>query len=399
MELAEIDERLQRYSAAERRVAANLHDLELDSTYQILATDTLRGTTGKRLNPAFEASPSLWEMFRLLSDALDRARALRGTGSRVKAEIRREIAKILTGSPIVVDLSATTMAQPDLTSSAPSAMKISIEQLLSRMRSSYEPIRDGVADVEVVLRQLLPRLDAADTTLRKAADDATSLRIRAPEIDRALADLDRLRRLATEDPLAIPKSAGDEFDQQVRAVAATIAKQRRSREELQADLGQTSDLLAEIRNLRSQAESARSKALAAIVAPLGLVHVPAAAAVDGPAGLASRLDPILESTAPWQTVREQLDLWIRQATRLRDQLARAERVNGESLARRSELRGRLKAYRAKMAGTGRAEDGVLREIADEAHNELYTAPTDLGRAERVVTELGRQLSAASGSRP
>lgn len=393
MELREIDERLQHYSAAERRIGANLHDLELDSTYQILATDTLHGQTGKRLNPSFQASPSIWQMYQLLSDALDQARSLRGTGTRVKADVRRSIAEILTGTPIRIDLSETPMAGRHLTSGGPGAMKISIETLLTRMRTAYEPIRDGVAAVEAVMRQLLPRLDAADTTLRKAAEDAAGLRIRAPEIDRALDELDELRTLATEDPLAIPSDAADEFERKVRHAASTVASQRQSRDELQADLGRTSELLAEIRDLRSQAVASRERALTAIVAPLGLVHVPGAAAIDGAAGLGARLGPILDSAAPWQDVRGQLDVWLRQATRLRDQLSRAARVNRDPLDRRSELRGRLSAYRAKMAGTGRAEDGVLREIADEAHNELFTAPTDLGRAEQLVSELGRQLGA------
>jgi len=69
VELTEIDERLRRYSAAEQRIAANLHDLQQNAAYLILTTDTLKGITGKRLNKSLHATPTLWEMFNLKKSA------------------------------------------------------------------------------------------------------------------------------------------------------------------------------------------------------------------------------------------------------------------------------------------------------------------------------------------
>lgn len=397
MELAKIDELLQRYSAGERRIAANLHDLELNTTYQILTTDTLRGVTGERLNRWLTATPSLWEMFNLLSSTLDTARQLRGTGGRIKADVRRQLGEILTGPSIVFDMSHTPFVNRDLLAESSSELRISIETLLGRMRQAYEPIRDGVADVDDVLRVVLPRLDAAAATLARAETDAQTLRVRVPELDVVAARLSDVRTRAMDDPLSIGRSAGDELESLVRSAASKIATMRQSRDELQTDLAATSDLLSEIRDLRARAEASRIKSLETIVAPLGLAMVPSIQAVDGENGLASRLDPILDATGAWQNVRAELDVWLTQARRLRDQLARAEAANRAPLELRGELRGRLTAYRAKMAGTGRAEDMVLSEIADEAHNELYTAPTNVGRAAAIIAELGRQLQPNQGS--
>jgi hypothetical protein len=45
-----------------------------------------------------------------------------------------------------------------------------------------------------------------------------------------------------------------------------------------------------------------------------------------------------------------------------------------------------------MAAIGLSEDLVLRDISAEAHNELFTSPTDLVRAERLVTEFSNRLA-------
>ena len=69
-------------------------------------------------------------------------------------------------------------------------------------------------------------------------------------------------------------------------------------------------------------------------------------------------------------------------------------ANAHPLEKRDELRGLLAAFRAKMAATGFSEDLVLRDISAEAHNELFTSPTDLARAEKLVTEFGARLAAS-----
>lgn len=54
------------------------------------------------------------------------------------------------------------------------------------------------------------------------------------------------------------------------------------------------------------------------------------------------------------------------------------------LAVRAELRGRLDAYRAKVARHGMAEDPLLTERYDLARRMLWSAPCDLRAAEQAV---------------
>lgn len=54
------------------------------------------------------------------------------------------------------------------------------------------------------------------------------------------------------------------------------------------------------------------------------------------------------------------------------------------LDRRTELRGRLEAYRAKATRLGHAEDSALSALHRAAHDVLFTAPCDLVEATRAV---------------
>jgi len=90
-----------------------------------------------------------------------------------------------------------------------------------------------------------------------------------------------------------------------------------------------------------------------------------------------------------------LDQWLELAEALVAQLAQAEKRNQAPLDRRNELRGLLSAYRAKAAAVGLIEQADLSDLADEAHNELFTAPTDLTRAESLVNQLGAAMQTSS----
>ncbi len=62
------------------------------------------------------------------------------------------------------------------------------------------------------------------------------------------------------------------------------------------------------------------------------------------------------------------------------------------LEARNQLRGRLDAYLAKAHGVHLAEDEDVHRAYDAAHDELYTAPTDLHRASTLVEQYQRLVS-------
>jgi len=392
VEMPEIDTRLQRYTAAEHRIGANLQELEQHSVYQLLTTDVLTGKTARALGAVNDADPSLWQLFTLLSSALDRARTLRGTGNRVRNEVRLELAQQLGSASILIDSHDIPLGERGLTGASTRQEHLSIEALIDRMSALYEPVRNVVTHAERVLRDALPRLNSAEATVARLRADAMALGVDTVDLDRIDETIARIRDLSLTDPLSIPANARSSFDDAIRGASATIAAARASHDALAADIAGASQLLDECRDLIAQASAYRAETLRKVALPIGLRQPPSIDAIDGERGLATKLDPILASSQPWQAVRRSLDGWSTGATRLRDQLRRVAQANQAPLEKRNELRGRLSAFRAKMAATGFSEDPVLRDISAEAHNELFTSPTDLVRAERLVTEFGNRLA-------
>jgi hypothetical protein len=111
--------------------------------------------------------------------------------------------------------------------------------------------------------------------------------------------------------------------------------------------------------------------------------------------IAKRLDDLFENTSAraWTQKRSLLDSWLTSARKLEAQLMRAADANRVPLDEREELRGRLRAYTAKIAAMGRAEDLMLADLVDKARLQLYTAPTDIPAAEAAIADLAARLRA------
>ncbi|MEM7096054.1 MAG: hypothetical protein AAF567_23820 [Actinomycetota bacterium] len=392
MDLGEIDARLQRYTAAEHRIGSNLLELEDHTVFRLLTTGALQGRTAQALGAVTDADPSLWDLFSLLGRTLDRARTMRGSGRLGGAE-RRDLGQLLTGASILVRSEDVPLNERDLTGDASNEERMSIDALLDRMRETYEPVREAIARTDAVLDGLLPRLSAADRTLQHLRDEVRALGLD----DRALTDItstiERIRDLSLTDPLAIPPDASTALDAALADATTTIGAARAQHDSIAADFAAAEQLVDRCRTLIETSTQERRRAAHKVVLAAALPMPPNPNAVDGPRGLASALQDVAEVKGTWQHQRAQLDAWRRRAERLDRQLsAVAARIHAP-LERRAELRGRLKAFRAKMSGIGRSEEQALRELSDEIHGELYTAPSDLDRAERLLGQFGELLAA------
>ncbi len=385
METAEIDELLERYSAAEDRIAANLVELDDHPTYALVTTGTMGGTTARRLAEAAAGAPSLWTGLDALRRTLEEARHIRRSG-RMNDERRGRLAHLLTGDSVLVDVVETPLAERDLLDEPSIETRISIEGLLDRLRAGYEPLRDGIAAIDAVWRDVLPRLDAGAGTLDELAAELASLGVSEVSVTLARQHLDDLRRQVMDDPLAVDPDAGPDLDRLVADAARRVGELQRGHEQLDADLIRTEVLVAEARALRALAATALAESRAKIRSPEGLAEVPAARVVDD---LARRGAELRAAAAePWQQTRTRLDRWLALTERLVTQLRQVERRNRAPLERRDQLRGLLSAYRAKAAAVGLIERPELADLADDAHNELYTAPTDLRRAAVLIGQIG-----------
>ncbi len=389
MEITEIDELLARYTAAESRIAANLLELDDHPTYELITSGALTGATRARVEAEAAEAGSLWTGLDALRQTLSRGRQIRADG-RVSRDDRTQLEEILLGESVLMGVVQTPLAERDLLAGGSVERRLTIEALLGELRQVYEPLRDAVAGIDAVWRDVLPRLDAAQTTLGELRGEMSELGASESTVSAAEAQLDELRRVVMDDPLSLDTGAGQRLDQAVAAAARGVGRLRHAHDALDADLARTEELVAEARSLRSRAAVAMSDTIAKILDPGDLVQVPDNTTVDELArrGAVLRAD----SDRPWQQRRAKLDQWLATTETFVAQLSQAEKRNRAPLETRDELRGLLSAYRAKAAAVGVIERADLSDLAEEAHNELFTAPTDLTRAEALVSRLGTAIA-------
>lgn len=370
---------LEHYEASLSSLQAALAELESSPSYLMLTDAELGSETARRYGRAAADAKDLWPLVEAANSLLGsvRSQVARGRGQTEVRELRR-----------LLDERWYTV-----TDRRGASQSYSASGLLGEIRQRYDAVRSAVADIDHLWVTILPRVDAARTTLERLQAEVDDLGVPEPLVGRARALADDLADRLVADPASVNPQDGANLDRQVAAAAKQVATLRTKRDDLDGDLGSTEELLASLRVLRARAEASRVEALAKIEGPDGLVRVPSPAVLDGPDGLGPQLDRLFANAAgaDWSRKRVLLDGWLSSARKLEAQLVRAGEANRAPVEARNELRGRLQAYAAKMAATGRAEDLALVEVADRARQLLYTGPTDLAAAEAAIVDLAARL--------
>jgi hypothetical protein len=114
---------------------------------------------------------------------------------------------------------------------------------------------------------------------------------------------------------------------------------------------------------------------------------------EPPAGLGE-----LANAALWGRLADELDRAEAALAASRAATTSFSESAGTAVDRRNELRGLLRAYKAKAARLGAAEDDTLAASYDQAQTLLWTAPCDLAQAEAAVAAYQRAILATEGRR-
>jgi len=391
MSREEADRTLQRLAAEHEAVESSLLALQDHAGRRLLEGAQLAGTTAYRWTQAEAAVTKLWSAYETLSAALREAHEVR---SRRRWPSRDDLAELtrLLREPCRVPGDDGSPATPS--------------ELVGRMNGWYAEALDVVAAADSVWSALPARIDMLAAELRRVRSLAHSVGVRPGEhpagddLERTTAELTALRAEVVADPLAfwIPAGGssapggGEPDTERYDRAARSLEEVRR---EIDAVLGVRQDAeqrLVKLRDLLSRADRTLAEARAArgeVLAKIAASEVPA---VSGPPTalheqLASaveyrrrsqwhRLSPLLESLE--QRAEDELD-------RARAELSAVT----APLAVRAELRGRLDAYRAKVAQHGMADDQFLAERYDAARRMLWSAPCDLRAAEEAVWRYQR----------
>jgi hypothetical protein len=377
-------------------VQANL--LELDGSFakQVLEGAVLTGQTRDRWAAASAAFATLWETFLAYSAVVDRVAAL-GSGSKHPArKDLPELTRLLTEGCIQLPGPPVPLAHRDLAASG--RPPVTLAAAVGSMRRAFTQVAEVTAAVEAVWAAVAVPLEAATTELgrvRPLVDGlGTDLETEFREAEKSVA---AQRAAANADPLALwrPSAGGAAGDGSVDTSAASQVR------DLVAALAPR---VTEAGLLRQQARR-RIDELAAAAAAAGAARQDAIAARwDAATRITALPPPPPEMTAPplaslgaladtgqWSRLAAELSRCEAELAAAAAQTADVRQTAADAMGKRDELRGLLRAYKAKAARLGAAEDPGLAASYDQAQGMLWTAPCDLAAAEAAVVAYQRAI--------
>ena len=406
MDRDEVDRALARLGAEHEAVETSLLALQDHAGRRLLEGAELTGTTKERWASADASITLLWTYFDAYTDALRSARDIRSRRRWSSREDLVELTELLRGECVTVAGSVSTAATanaPTLGSGAAGKLsqRFSLVTLVDRMNELYATSLDMVVTADAVWSALPARIDLLAAELQRTRKLAHSVGVRPGEhpagddLERITRTLTSLREQVVSDPLAYWVAAQGSsapgggrpdttvYDREARAledVRREIDAVLTVRQDAEQRLVRLRDVLSRADRTLAEARSARGEVLAKIAAtevpvvsgpPTVLQEQLATAAEYRRHAQWHRLSPLLESLE--QKAEDEL-------LRARESLSAVT----QPLAVRAELRGRLDAYKAKVARHGLAEDRFLIERYDAARRMLWSAPCDLRVAEQAV---------------
>lgn len=394
MSREEADRALARLDTEHELVESTLLALQDHAGRRLLEGAELTGTTELRWARTEDVITRLWTCFDIYTDTLRTAHALRDRHRWPTREDLGELTGLLRGT-LTVPGGADTAGGARLTE------EVSLKELVKRMNDWYAEALDMVVAADSVWTALPARIDLLAAELQRVRSLAHSVGVRPGEhpsgddLEGITADLTGLRAEVLRDPLAfwVPDGGSSapgggrpdtsRYDDAARAledVRREIEAVLTVRQDAERRLMNLRDMLSRADRTLAEARIARGEVLAKIAASeVPAVSGPSTALREQLARAADyrrhsqwhRLSPLLESLEE----------------RAEDELERARASLSAvtaPLAVRAELRGRLDAYRAKVAQHGVGGDRLLIERYDVARRILWSAPCDLRAAEDAV---------------
>jgi chromosome segregation ATPase len=268
-------------------------------------------------------------------------------------------------------------------------------ELLVRMSTAFDAVRQTIGEARDVYEVLVPRL----RDLRTQLLELTSA---APDLDLADVDPSRLeeqqRELAEQaltDPFAVDRERVDQLAAAV-ATATQVATARRELRTRGAD--RIAAARARCRQLHQLVDES-AELRESVVARVRIPAAPAPVAIDPDIDARLQLVEPLMARGDWRAAQRELASVEEQvAAAVTDVGARTAAMRS-ILEERRRLRGLLDAYTAKAAALHRLEDPRVAQRSRAAHDALYVAPSDLDAARALIAEYRQAVEGVATGAP
>ncbi|WP_261571043.1 hypothetical protein [Frankia gtarii] len=397
---SDVDAALGELRSGSARLAAEL--LELDAVIDGHLGDPprLRGRTAEIAADARRRLVGLWETHGALNDLLTATATERGEGPRVNGRRLARLTALLDAEPGGVP----AQRRLDEALANVRALRAGADEVIAARAAHREALaplgRQLSATLATAQRLGLAApagTDAAGSS--NAADGSENGEV--PALATARVALALAQAAVAADPLDVPAelltAAGEALAPAVDAVAALA----RAHDHLAEDLAAAGALLAQVIAVAQTGERRAREVVERVSGDAdGLLRL-SDGWFDAPRrGLRPWLDRLSAAgeAGDWRLVGYGLPAWRRTAQATLATATTIAETNAAPVRRRDELRGLLRALRAKAGRTGLGESAELEARYAPALAALGSTPIDLDRAERLVRTYADALLAAAPAR-
>jgi hypothetical protein len=379
----DIDHRLADLTAASAQIGAELLGFELDSTRELLDQLTLDGRSAARWATASALVLRLWEWHAVLDAGLGQAAALRGTRSRLRSDQQVRLDAFLDERSLEIIHTNGPAAFAQTAAVSPS-------ELVERIQRGIADVRAAIAEFDQAAATFGPRLSAVEELSAEIQGLAEDLGEPAAALESERRQVARRLAMFRRDPLAVDEAEVAALEASLERSKTDLLRLQELRRGIEHRLAAARCALEDLRLRRREAEEARDAAARKIA---GAGH----SAIPEVEGLSSEIESfaVLADAGAWRQLDDAMQQWQRSADHAAGDLARVIDQNRGPILVRNELRGRLAAYRVKAGRLDLLEDAGFVAAAERAHEALYTAPTDLAKAERLVRRVGEEVAGMS----
>lgn len=398
-----IDRALDRVRGESDRISLNLSELDRHVGYRLLKGADLIGLTRRRWEHASAHIHDLVQVYGAFRAVVDRAHRMHESGRGGPAE-QAALTELLDGESVQLPAEEVPFHERGLLDEQQTQEHITPAAAVARMAAAYEEATDLIAAAQTAWDTLHPRLGELDAlwqeigTLTETVGSDPAAGEEEDAHERLRAQLADVGETVRRDPLSLV----EEGRVDTSALERLHVLLERTRGELRDAVRMRDSYTDSVNRLRSSVDELagnleRGRQLRARV--VTRISSPAAVEIPDPVpGLRDRIAGMesLRAQGRWRRLGAQLGEVERAVHQAADDARDRESNLTGLLDRRTELRGRLDAYRARAARMGLAEKEELVELHGRAHRELWTAPGDLRAATVALSSYLRVLQELSG---
>lgn len=367
--------------ATHARMAAALVELDRHPGHALLTGTTFTGVTDERWTTARDTLAGLWRDFDAYGEVVSAAQQLADRRRPSDADLQT-LRRLLTGTTIEDRRVAVALPERGLTGTGERVHRIGLDDLHARMEAAFSQVSTLFVDVEAAHTSAHDALATLADRLRPVRVLAGELGAEQDTVAELVRRLDERDKSASTDPLGA--ATAPDLAPEIDAVAARLHELTAAREAWTGRVAGIDAALTRLPGLRRDLAEQRAAAQELILATLP------PAPPDRLAQLTQRRAS-LEAVGNWTARLAAADTLETAVTAELAAVEEARELAVGLLERRSELRGRYEAYKAKATRMGRAELPGILTLDAELRDVLWTKPCDLGAATRALAGFQRLL--------